>query len=137
MNAAFDRSQIPGWGADLRPEDRPAVPKERTPPRLEGLHWGDPPEPQPRTVEVLHSIERPGLTPVFGSSVPPRGLSGWLRRRAFRRSEGDLRHWLTLLLADRVDVVESALGKARRSQRVRTLVVGAACLALLRWLGRH
>ena len=57
-------------------------------------------------VKVLHSIERPGLTPVFGTTVPPSGLSGRLRTLAFRFSEGDLRHWTLLLLADRLNVGE-------------------------------
>lgn len=61
---------------------------------------------QPETVRVFHSLERPGLTPVFGTTVPPSGLSGALRARAFGYGEGDLRHWLLLLLADRVNVVE-------------------------------
>lgn len=97
--------QIPGWGSDLDRAQRPAEPKERRPPRLEGLHWHEV-EPQVATVEVLHSLERPGLTPIFGSPQPPRGLSGQFRRVAFGYSENDLRHWLLLLLADRVNMVE-------------------------------
>lgn len=98
---------IQGWGADLDPAVRPAVPKERTPPRLE-VPW-DAPAQQPRTVEVLHSTERPGMTPVFGTTVPPSGVSGMLRRGAFRYSENDLRHWLMLLFADRVNMVEGII----------------------------
>jgi hypothetical protein len=96
---------IPGWGSDLDRAQRPAVPKERRPARLEGLHWHEV-EPQAAAVTVLHSSERAGLTPVFGSTVPPRGASGLLRRVAFGYSENDLRHWLLLLAADRVNVVE-------------------------------
>ena len=33
------RNRIPGWGADLDPKDRPAVPKERFDPELSGAHW--------------------------------------------------------------------------------------------------
>ena len=33
-----DRSEILGWGADLDRANRPAVPMERTPPRLRGAH---------------------------------------------------------------------------------------------------
>jgi len=100
------RQDVPGWGADLDPADRPAVPKERTPPRLPTLHWQRPPEQERRGVRVFHSTERPGLTPVYGTSTPPSGLSGLIRGYAYRFSENDLRHWLILLLADRVDVVE-------------------------------
>jgi len=102
-------AHIPGWGVDRDKRDRPAVPMERTPPRLDGIHWDRPPQQHP-TVEVLHSTERSGLTPVYGTTVPPCGLSGMLRRAGFRYSENDLRRWLILLLADRVDVVEGLAG---------------------------
>lgn len=99
---------VPGWGADLSPADRPAVPKERTPPRLANVPW-DQPSPQHAAIEVFHSTERPGITPVFGTSVPPSGLSGRLRELAYRFSENHLRHWLILLAADRVNVGEGLL----------------------------
>jgi hypothetical protein len=102
---AHQREDVAGWGADADPASRPAVPKERTPPRLPGLHW-DQPAAQPARFKVFHSTERPGLTPVFGTSTPPSGLSGKLREFAFRFSENDLRHWLVLLMADRVNVGE-------------------------------
>jgi hypothetical protein len=101
-------ANIRGWGVDLDPAVRPAVPKERTPPRLDNVHWQQPAQ-QPRTVKVYHSTERPGLTPVFGTSTPPSGLSGLIRGAAFRFSENDLRHWLMLLFADRVNVVEGII----------------------------
>lgn len=100
-----DMSHIDGWGADLDRNNRPAVPMERTPPRLAGAPLSVPTQ-QPRHVEVLVSPERPGVTPVFGTSAPPRGLSGRLRRLAYRSTENELRHWMLLLLADRVDMVE-------------------------------
>jgi hypothetical protein len=131
-----DHSHIPDWGVDLDRRKRPAVPMERTPPRLEGVHW-DRPAQQPRTVEILHSVERPGITPVFGTSVPPSGLSGWIRRRAFRRSESDLRHWMLLLLADRVNVVEGLVDDARRSPRARAVALGAAGAAVAWWMLRR
>jgi hypothetical protein len=101
-------AHIPGWGVDRNKQDRPAVPMERTPPRLEGIHW-DTPAQQQANVEVLHSTERSGLTPVFGTTQPPRGVSGMLRRLGFRYSENDVRRWLTLLMADRVDMVEGVV----------------------------
>jgi len=101
----FFPEQVPGWGADLDTAQRPAHPRERHPPRLPE-HAQREPSAQAQDVEVLHSLERPGVTPVFGSTLPPRGLSGRLRRYAFGFSESDLRHWLVLLLADRVHMVE-------------------------------
>jgi hypothetical protein len=100
-----DHSHIAGWGSDADPQMRPAYPMERTPPRLAHAH-GHELVPQPQKVKVFHSTERPGITPVFGTGQPPRGISGAVRGFAFRFSENDLRHWLLLMLADRVNVGE-------------------------------
>lgn len=99
-----DRSAIHGWGADLDHKNRPGYPMERMPQRLDAPLTQ--PQPQARHVEVLVSPERPHMTPLFGSPQPPKGLSGMLRRAAFKTTENDIRHWLLLLLADRVNVVE-------------------------------
>jgi hypothetical protein len=99
------KQRIKGWGADLDKKNRPAVPMERTPPRFIHQHEGQI-EQQAETVEVLVSTERPGITPIFGTRQPPSGVSGMIRRAAFKTTENDLRHWLLLLLADRVNVVE-------------------------------
>jgi hypothetical protein len=101
------RAKIPGWGADLDPKNRPAVPKEKTPPQGTGAHW-DEPEQQIPTTKILVSVEHAGLTPVFGTACPLKGLSGKIREFAFRFSEGRKLHWLLLLFADRVDVIEEA-----------------------------
>ena len=98
-------SHIKGWGADLDHADRPAYPMERMPARLDGDHSHAPAQ-QAQTVEILQSIERPSITPIFGTPQPPSGMSGILRRAAFKYSESDLRHWLILLFADRVNMVE-------------------------------
>src|SRR5918998_1044377 len=103
------RARIPGWGADLDPLDRPAVPREKFDPDLNGAHW-EFPERQPETWPRERSIEHKFLTPVFGTSCPPKGLSGVMRRYAYRKySEGRAAHWLLLLAADRVDAWESHL----------------------------
>lgn len=98
-------SHIQGWAADLDHANRPAYPMERTPPRLDNVHW-DRPEDQPIRMKVYHSTERQGVTPVFGTSTPPSGLSGKIRDVAYSLTENDIRHWLLLLLADRVNMVE-------------------------------
>jgi hypothetical protein len=103
--AREELQHIQGWGADLDRKNRPGVPMERTPPRFINQPEGDPPQ-QTEKVEILVSSERPGITQVFGTVQPPSGLSGAIRRLAFRSSENDVRHWLLLLLADRVNVVE-------------------------------
>jgi hypothetical protein len=104
------RARIPGWGADLDPKDRPSVPQERFDPDRTGARW-EFPERQPETGPRERSIEHKFLTPVFGTTYPPKGLSGVMRRHAYRAySEGRAAHWLLLLAADRVDVVESRVG---------------------------
>jgi hypothetical protein len=101
---------IQGWGADLDPAVRPAYPKERTPPRFINVHWDELEHQHAhRGVQVFHSTERPGLTPVFGTAQPPTGVSGMIRAGAFHFSENDIRHWLMLLFADRVNMVEGIL----------------------------
>jgi hypothetical protein len=103
------RARIPGWGADLDPKDRPSVPKLQWQDDRTGAHW-DFPERQPEKWPRERSIEHKFLTPVFGTSCPPKGLSGALRKLSYRRySEGRAAHWLLLLAADRVDAWESHL----------------------------
>lgn len=103
------RQRIPGWGADLNPADRPAVPRERLDPGATGAHW-DFPDRQPERRPRERSIEHRQLTPVFGTTVPLKGLSGVLRRLSYTRfSEGRAAHWLILVGADRVDAIESHL----------------------------
>lgn len=117
------RARVPGWGADLDPKDRPSVPKERFDPGATGAHW-DLPEQQPERVPRERSIEHERLTPVFESTLPPKGLSGVIRRAAFRYSEGRAAHWLMLLAADRVDVVESRVGDALGGRVAAVLPTG-------------
>ena len=135
MGGGPDLSTIPGWGADLDPAKRPAHPKERMPPRLEHPPSG-PPEQQESEVLVLHSTERPGITPVFGTSVPPSGLSGAIRKRAFRRSENDVRHWLMLMFADRVNVVEGLVQDLGKSGRGKPLAAAAVVVLASWWVLR-
>ncbi len=103
------RARIPGWGVDLDPEHRPSVPQERFDPGLSGAHW-DFPERQPEKWPRERSMEHKFLTPVFGTSCPPKGVSGMMRKYAYRRfSEGRAAHWLILIAADRVNALGSHL----------------------------
>jgi hypothetical protein len=70
-----------------------------------GLDWQRP-TLQGQQVEVLRSTEHKRRPAVYGTSTPPSGLSGAIRRQAFRKSEGKWSHWLMLLAADRINVVE-------------------------------
>ncbi len=101
------RARIPGWGVDLDPRDRPAVPRE-TPVADPGSDPLEPPEPQPELRPRERSVEHGMLPPVFGTAQPLRGVSGTMRRYSYARfSEGRAAHWLLLIAGDRIDVVES------------------------------
>jgi hypothetical protein len=103
------RARIPGWGVDLDPKNRPSVPQERLELEPNGAHW-EFPERQPEKWPRERSIEHESLTPVFGTSTPPAGVSGMMRRHAYRRySEARAAHWLILIAADRVDALEHHL----------------------------
>ncbi|MDT0675630.1 hypothetical protein [Autumnicola musiva] len=104
-----DHSHIKGWGIDADPKNDPTYPvKKRTDEEIKGYSW-ERPEQQQSNIEVLHSIERPNITSVFGTAAPPSGLSGMIRRYAYTKSESSYGRWLPLVLADRVGMVEGVL----------------------------
>lgn len=105
-NQHRDYSHIKGWGVDANNDNEPTYPiKDYTGDDHDRLKW-DRPELQKQETEILQSNERPYMTAVFGTSLPPSGLSGILRRKAFKYSESSYGHWLPLLLADRINVIE-------------------------------
>ncbi|MGA0557931.1 hypothetical protein ACO2Q8_14835 [Larkinella sp. VNQ87] len=156
-NKPNDYSHINGWGIDADPRNEPTYPiKHYTGDDHQRIRWDRPPQ-QPETVEVLHSNERPYVTAVFGTSVPPMGLSGAIRRYAFKYSESSYGHWLPLLLADRVNVVEGIIDdlkhghvpnifaekgwkaewKHNRGGLIQKVAVGAlAATVVIAWLSR-
>ncbi len=100
------RANIPGWGIDANPKNDPTFPmRQRFDEDRAGFTWQRPTQ-QPGYEKALHSNERPDVTRVFGTSAPASGLSGAVRRCAFKYSEGRFAHWALLLLADRINVVE-------------------------------
>lgn len=108
-NMAERTKDIPGWGMDADPENDPTYPmKHSNGADHERLNYEKAPQ-QRQDMEILHSIERPGITRVFGTSTPPSGLSGAIRRYAYRYSEATATRWMTLILADRVDVIQGKL----------------------------
>ncbi len=109
MDTTNDYQHINGWGIDADDRNEPTYPiKEYTGDDHQRINWVRPPL-QMVDVEILHSNERPNVTAVFGTTVPPSGLSGAIRRFAFRYSESSYAHWLPLLFADRVNVVEGII----------------------------
>src|SRR3982751_4213672 len=98
---------INGWGIDADEKNNPTYPmKKFTGDDYKRIEYQKPVTQNINNIEILHSNERPGLTAVFGTSMPPRGLSGVIRRFAFKYSEGSWGHWLPLILADRINEIE-------------------------------
>jgi hypothetical protein len=101
---ALQRSvRPPYWGIDADWSRRPGVPRQFSPPR---------PFPNARLpiarqrgkpASPLHGRSNKSLPPVFGTSTPLRGLAGVIRKLAYRAPDHFPRHWLLLLLGDRVD----------------------------------
>ena len=110
VNTPIDPRTIKGWGIDADPKNDPTYPMRDRMNIGEDPNSGNRPDNlQPVTIELLKSIERPKVSAVFGMEEPPSGLSGMIRRQAFEYSENEYKHWLPLLLADRVDVVEGVV----------------------------
>ncbi len=99
------RTEITGWGVDARLEDRPGVPAERQPPQPIGNPSWTVPARQTIGTPTAHGVERP-ITPVYGTAVPLRGLSGLMRAAAYQIPDYKPRRWMLLMMADRVDVIE-------------------------------
>ncbi len=128
MNAAdrsrkrIDPETVVGWGVDADPNNDPTRPmRDRSAVRDPGP-VPERPLVQASDVEILQSVEYLQRPAVVGLSVPPRGLSGGLRRCAFRFSESQWGHWLLLMLADRVGVVEGRAGDVLRGRPPNPLV---------------
>lgn len=118
----IDPATVTGWGVDADPENDPTWPmRDRTGEDGRGAHWSRPPQQTPG-VEILRSVEHEHLPAAVGATLPPRGLSGALRRQAFRFSESQWGHWLLLILADRVDTVEGLVDDLRRGRLPNPLV---------------
>ena len=96
---------LKGWGIDANRENDPTYPMrnrniDAAPSR---------PSQQIAKIEILQSNERPRYSAVFGETIPPSGWSGQIRRHAFQYSESRYRHWLPLLLADRLQMFEELI----------------------------
>lgn len=104
----------PYRGADESPARRPGSPREAEPHPLPGAHWATPPQQPIEGPEIVTGL-RDRKTPVFSTALPPRGLSGAVRRVAHLLPDHRVTHWMLLFLADRIDVVETLLRPARRA----------------------
>ena len=116
QNTEDTGTRVNGRGVDADPKNDPTYPIRHRLPAEEARSGWVRPAQQPVDVEVLRSIEYPDMTAVFGTSTPPAGLSGMIRRAAFAYSESSYLHWLPLVLADRINVVEGVLDDLRRGR---------------------
>lgn len=105
----IDTTAIPGWGVDADPDNDPTWPIRNQSPEQGLTYDWDRPSIQQANVEILQSIEHVRRPAVVGTSIPPSGLSGAVRRSAFRWSESNWLHWLLLLGADRINMVEGVI----------------------------
>jgi hypothetical protein len=102
-------------------ENRPGVPREKTPPRA----VAHAPAPTTRAAharaEVLVDPTLPRMPAVHGVPRGLRGASGALRRAAYRLPDYRVRRWMLLLVADRVEA---------QGDRLRRLLGPRAAAAL-------
>jgi len=130
-------SDEPVVGRDVPSSERPGVPMEYEPPHplTPAVRWNEPDRMQPVPF-VTRRMELDRLTPVFSTALPPRGLSGLIRRRAYQIPESHARHWATLMLADRVDVLEHRIAKLLKLMVLVPAGTAAAVLIVAKVAGR-
>ena len=102
------RTTVAGWGVDLDPKIAPPCLRKTSTPELTGAHWDFPERQIPRYAREK-TPEHKFLTPVFGTALSARRALGVIRRYAYRFSEGRVAHWVLLMFADRIDVIESRI----------------------------
>jgi hypothetical protein len=121
----------PYWGVDLDPARRPGVPMQRTDPQpLPNTRY--PPERQPGLpASPMHGRPNKQMPPVFGTSTPLKGLSGVVRRFAYRLPDHYPSHWLLKMLGDRVDFWEY------RAKKYLPVVVPLVAVGLIVRAVRH
>ncbi|MFD2741805.1 MULTISPECIES: hypothetical protein [Sphingobacterium] len=115
MNITNEKfKHIPGWGIDADPENEPTYPMKKYTGDDHKRSDYERADQQKQEILLLKSPERPAISRVFGTTVPPSGLSGAIRRYAFHYSEDKIRHWIPLILADRIQVWEGLLNDLKR-----------------------
>ncbi|MFN3405662.1 MAG: hypothetical protein ACK40G_16305 [Cytophagaceae bacterium] len=113
-NKILEHPEIKGWAVDANEKNDPTYPiKHRTNEEHKGYNWERPVQ-QPIIDKVFHSNERINITAVYGTSVQPSGLSGLIRKFAFRYGESSYGHWIPLIIADRINVIEGIMDDLSR-----------------------
>lgn len=105
---------LKGWAIDFDEKNNPTYPMRLHSATLQRNIKR--PKQQLANIEILHSVERPHYSAVFGETIPPSGISGKLRRYAFTYSESHYRHWIPLLLADRINIIEGILADLKEGK---------------------
>jgi hypothetical protein len=118
-----------GKGVDLPRSQRPGVPMEHAPHKLQPGAPEHYDRMRPRH-DVVHRAELPEMTPVFGTAQPLHGVSGLVRRIAYGTRETKARHWLLLLMADRIDVLEHRIARLLKVAAIVPVGVAAVALAM-------
>lgn len=93
--------QPPYVGIDRELRRRPGVPQFREPRPWAYARW---PITQQQGIPSVQSRHRP-RTPVFSTALPPKGVSGQIRRFAYRIPDHRPIHWLLLMTGDRVEAM--------------------------------
>jgi len=99
------------WGVDRELSRRPGVPMMRPPAPWPNARL-DIERMDPASSAVFkHGRPNRQWPPVFGTTCPPKGLSGLIRKWAASYPDHKPQHWLLKLLGDRVDSAEHRLKK--------------------------
>jgi len=115
--------------ADVSESERPGVPMEHAPHKLHPHAPEQYARMKPRP-GVIHRTELQAMTPVFGTAQPLHGISGLVRRVAYGTRETKARHWMLLLMADRIDVLEHRVARLVKAFAVVPVGVAAVVLAM-------
>ncbi len=130
----INHDQIPGYGVDADPSKRPGVPMYQRPPRAAPFAEYPPPRQQSEVKQFMHGRPHKDYPPVWGTAQPPKGIAGAMRKLAYSWPDHQPKHWVLLLAADRVDVLEH---RVRSRLPVLAAVAGGILLgrALVRRFG--
>jgi hypothetical protein len=101
-----DHQSQQSQAVDAPKERRPGVPMARAAHPVANAHWTKP-DRQPVSEGVIKDAGRAEFTSTFGTGQKPRGVSGALRKAAYRIPDYRVRRWLMLLIADRIDALEA------------------------------
>jgi hypothetical protein len=116
------------WGVDRDRSRRPGVPMERKDPRPMPNTRFPPERQRGEPASPMHGRPNKTPPPVFGTATPLHGLSGLVKRLAYRLPDHKPSHWLLKMFGDRVE---------SWGQRLRRFLPLLAPLALIGFLARR